>query len=132
MDAILPVDVLSQCFSEPEREFHQRYQEAVDWPDIGPVRDTWSRAFREGTCESLHPSISRFEIGWTPDFDCHDLVAWVICLCCCVNPNNSRELVVSSTHSWKPPRSEKLRTGRLSCSNISCSRTEVSQEKIRW
>ena len=73
MDAILPVDVLSEGISELDHEFRQRYQEAVDRPDIGPVRDIWSREFREGTCESLHPSISGFEIGRTLDLDCHDL-----------------------------------------------------------
>ena len=73
MDAILPVEVLSEGISEPDREFRQRHQEAVDWPDFGPVCDIWSREFREGTCESLHPSISRFEIGRTPHLDCHDL-----------------------------------------------------------
>ena len=39
MNAILPVEVLSEGISEPDREFRQRYQEAVDLPDIGPVRD---------------------------------------------------------------------------------------------
>ena len=73
MDAILPVDVLSEGLSEPDHELRQGYQKAVDWPNISFVRDVWSGEFRERTCESLHPSISRFEIGWTPDFDCHDL-----------------------------------------------------------
>ena len=73
MDAILPVDVLSEGISEPDHEFRQRYQKAVDLPDIGPVSDIWSREFREGTCESLHPSICGFEIGRTPDLDYHDL-----------------------------------------------------------
>ena len=42
MDAILPVDVLSEGISEPDRELRQGYQEAVDWPDISPERDIWS------------------------------------------------------------------------------------------
>ena len=27
---------------EPDREFRQRHQEVVDWPDISPIRDIWS------------------------------------------------------------------------------------------
>ena len=42
MNAILPVDVLSRGIAEPDRELCQGYQEAVDWPDISPVRDIWS------------------------------------------------------------------------------------------
>ena len=42
MDAILPVDVLTEGISEPDRELRQGYQEAVDWPYISSVGDIWS------------------------------------------------------------------------------------------
>ena len=42
MNTILPVDVLSEGISEPDREFRQGHQEVVDWPDIRPIRDIWS------------------------------------------------------------------------------------------
>ena len=73
MDAILPFNVLSEGLPEPDCEFCKGYPEAVDRPDISLVRDIWSREFREGTCESLHPSVGRIEIGRTPHSDCYDI-----------------------------------------------------------
>ena len=73
MEGILPVDVLPEGLPEPDRELCQRYPETVDRPDISLVRDIWSREFREGTCESLHPSFGRPEIGRTPHTDRYDV-----------------------------------------------------------
>ena len=73
MDAILPFNVLSKGLPEPDRELCQGYQESVDRPDISLVRDIWSREFPEGTCESLHPSVGRPEIGQSPHPDRYDV-----------------------------------------------------------
>ena len=70
MDAILPVNLLPEGLPEPDREL---CPETVDRPDISLVRDVWSREFREGTCESFHPSFGRPEIGRTPHPDRYDV-----------------------------------------------------------
>ena len=66
MDAILPVNVLPQGLPEFDRELPQGHPETVYWSGTGTVRDVWSRELCEGTCESLHPSVGRPDIGWTP------------------------------------------------------------------
>ena len=73
MDAILPFNVLSEGLPEPDRELCHGYPEAVNRPDISLVRDIWSREFREGTCESLHPSVGRLELRRTPHPDRYDI-----------------------------------------------------------
>ena len=73
MDAILPVNVLTEGLSESDRELRQGHPETVDWPGTGTLRDVWSRELCEGTCESLHPSVGGPEIGWTPYPDRHDI-----------------------------------------------------------
>ena len=142
----IPNPVLGECIKtirqdgvDVERKFlrallehYQGYPETVDRPDISLVRDIWLREFREGTCESLHPSFGRPEIGGSSPWSLWRMVVWAICSCYCATQSNFRERVVSSTRSWKPPRSGRWRTGEFSCSNISCIRTGVSQEKIRW
>ena len=69
MVAILSVNVLPEGPSESDRELCQGYPETVDRPDIRLVRGIWSRKFREETCESLHPSFGRPEIGRNPHPD---------------------------------------------------------------
>ena len=73
MDAILPVNMLPEGIQEPDRELRQGYPEIVNRLDNGLVCDIWSRDFREGTCESLHPSFGRPEIGRAPRPDRYDL-----------------------------------------------------------
>ena len=63
----------SKGLPKPDRELCQGYPEAVDRPDISLVHDIWSREFRYGTCESLHPSVGRLEIGRTPHPDRYDI-----------------------------------------------------------
>ena len=58
---------------EPDRELCQGYPEIVDRPDVSHVRVSWSRELREGTCESLHPSVGRPEIRRTPHPDRYDV-----------------------------------------------------------
>ena len=58
--------MLPEGIQEPDRELRQGYPETVNRLDIGLVCDIWSRELREGTCESLHPSFGRPEIGRTP------------------------------------------------------------------
>ena len=66
MDAILAVNVLPEGLPESDRELCQGHPKTVDRSGISTVRDVWSRELQEGTCESLHPSVSGPEIGWTP------------------------------------------------------------------
>ena len=73
MDAILPVNMLPEGIQEPDREIRQGYPEIVNRLDNGLVCDIWSRDFCEGTCESLHPSFGRPEIGRAPHPDRYDL-----------------------------------------------------------
>ena len=73
MDAIVPVNVLPEGLPESDHELCQRHTETVDRSGISTVRDVWSRELREGTCESLHPSVSGPEIGWMPYPDRHDM-----------------------------------------------------------
>ena len=42
MNAIFPIDVLSEGIQEPDRELRQRHQEVVDWPGASLIRDIWS------------------------------------------------------------------------------------------
>ena len=73
MDAILLVNMLPEGIQEPDRELRQGYPETVNRLDIGLVCDIWSQEFREGTCESLHPSFGRPEIGRAPHPDRYDV-----------------------------------------------------------
>ena len=73
MDAILLVNMLPEGIPEPDRELCQGYQETFDRPDFSLVCDIWSREFCEGTCESLHPSFGRPEIGRTIRPDRYDV-----------------------------------------------------------
>ena len=73
MDVILLVNMLTEGIPEPDRELCQGYPETVDRPDTSLVCDILSREFREGTCESLHPSFGRPEIGRAPHPDRYDV-----------------------------------------------------------
>ena len=65
MDAILPVNVLPEVLPESDRELRQGHPKTVDWSGTGTVREVWSRELCEGTCKSLHTSVSGPDIGWT-------------------------------------------------------------------
>ena len=65
MDAILPVDVLSEGISEPDREFRQEYRKL----SIGLILALYVTFGHENFVKGP----AGFEIGWTPDSDCHDL-----------------------------------------------------------
>ena len=73
MDAILPVNVLHEGLPESNRELCQGHPETVNRSGSSTVREVWSRELREGTCESLHSSVSGPEIGCTPCPDLHDI-----------------------------------------------------------
>ena len=73
MVAILPVNMLPEGLPEPDRELCQGHPETVDRSGISLVHDVWSREFREGSCDSLHPGVSGPEIGWNPYTDRHDI-----------------------------------------------------------
>ena len=73
IDAILLVNMLPMGIPEPDRELCHGYPETVEWLDISLVCDIWSRELREGTCESLHPSFGRPEIGRAPHPDRYDV-----------------------------------------------------------
>ena len=96
---------VTRGIQEPDRELRQGYPEIVNRLDIGLVCDIWSRELGEGTCEFLNPSFGRPEIERAPHPDRYDV--WAICSCCCDTPNSFGERVVSSTRSWKPPRSKR-------------------------
>ena len=65
--------MLSEGLPKSDRELCQGQPEIVDRSGISTVCDVWSGEFCEGTCESLHPSVSGPDIGWTPYTDCHDI-----------------------------------------------------------
>ena len=79
MDAILPDKELPEGLPEPDCELCQGYPKTIDRPDVSLVRDIWSREFREGTFESLHPSFGGPEIGRTPHPDRYDV--WSVGRC---------------------------------------------------
>ena len=65
--------MLPEGIPEPDRELCQGYPKTVNRPDISLVCDIWSQEFRERTCESLHPSFGRPDIGRTPHPDRYDV-----------------------------------------------------------
>ena len=108
MDAILLVNMLPEGIQELNRELRQGYPEIVNRLDIGLVCDIWSRELREGTCEPLHPSVGRPEIGRAPRPDRYDV--WSV-------RRSARAVAIPRTASGNESRVQRAVGNRLAQKN---------------
>ena len=68
---------LSTCYPKASRNLIASFVKDIRKLSIGLVLALYvtfgHENFVKGTGKPLYPSVGRFEIGWTPDSDCHDL-----------------------------------------------------------